>query len=70
MKYRNKGIEESYLSEPIYKQITMKDLHKTKRKKMLRQSQGIESIGDILMSSITIVGVLIVFVAVYLMLKV
>ena len=48
----------------------MKDLHKTKRKKMLRQSQDIESIGDILMSSITIVGVLIVFVAVYLMLKV
>ena len=48
----------------------MNDLHKAKRRKMLRQSQGIESIGDILMSSITIVGVLIVFVAVYLMLKV
>jgi len=48
----------------------MKDLHKTKRRKMLRDAQGIESIGDILMSSITIVGVLIVFVAIYLMLKV
>ena len=48
----------------------MNDLHKAKRRKMLRQSQGIESIGDILMSSITIVGVLIVFVAIYLMLKV
>jgi len=48
----------------------MNDKYTAKRKKMLRQSQGIESIGDILMSSITIVGVLIVFVAVYLMLKV
>jgi len=48
----------------------MNDKYTAKRKKMLREAQGIESIGDILMSSITIVGVLIVFVAIYLMLKV
>jgi len=48
----------------------MNDKYTAKRKKMLRQSQGIESIGDIIMSAVTFAGLVIVGVAVYLMLKV
>ena len=58
------------MGELQVKQIKMKDTYTAKRKKMLRQSQGIESIGDIIMSAVTFAGLVIVGVAIYLMLKV
>ena len=48
----------------------MNDKYTAKRKKMLRKAQGIESIGDIIMSTVAFAGLVIVGVAIYLMLRV